>query len=60
MKYKAKGEKGKFLGILLDTLAASILGNVLAGKPKVPGREVIRATEGVIQEWSIFLMNMNQ
>ena len=33
--------KGGFLGTCLGTLAASILGNVLARKPKIPGWGVI-------------------
>ena len=35
--------------MLLATLGASALGNMVAGKPKKPGRGVIRAGEGVIQ-----------
>ena len=34
--------------MLLGTLAASMLGNMLAGKAKVLGQGVIRAAEGVI------------
>ena len=33
----------------LGTLAASILGNMLAGKPEIPGPRVITAGEGVIR-----------
>ena len=29
--------------MLFFTLGASVLGNMLAGKPKIPGKEVIRA-----------------
>ena len=32
IKYKAKKQKGGFLGILLGTLAASLLRSALAGK----------------------------
>ena len=32
---------------LLGTLAASVLGNMPAGKPKIPERGVIRASDGV-------------
>ena len=32
----------------LRTLAASTLGNMLAGKPKIPREGVTRASEGVI------------
>ena len=41
-KIEAKEEKGGFLGMLLGTLAASLIGSALAGKG------VIRACEGVI------------
>ena len=41
-------QKGTFLGMLLGTLAASMLGNMLPGKAKVLGQGVIRAAEGVI------------
>ena len=34
--------------MLLSTLAASLLGNMLASKPKTPRREAIKAGEGVI------------
>ena len=40
IKSKAKGQKGEFLRMLLGTLGASLLGNMLAGKG------VIRAGEG--------------
>ena len=43
IKNEAKGQKGKFLSLLLVTLVASILGYALTGKG------VIRAGEGVIQ-----------
>ena len=35
--------------MLLGTLAASILGNMLAGKPTITGQWVIRAGEGTIR-----------
>ena len=35
--------------MLLRTLVASMLGNMLAGKSKIPERGVIRASVGVIQ-----------
>ena len=38
-----KEEKGRFLSMLLGTLGASLLGNMLAG------RGVIRAGEGIIR-----------
>ena len=40
MKNESKEQKGGFLGMLLGTLGASLLGNMLAGKG------VIRAGEG--------------
>ena len=43
IKNEAKEQKGRFLSMLLGTLAASILGNALAG------RGVIRAGEGTIR-----------
>ena len=39
---KSKKQKGGFLGMLIGTVGASLLGNLLAGK------EVIRAGEGTI------------
>ena len=50
IKNKAKEQEGRFLTILLATLAASILGNAL----KRQG--VIRASEGVIRADQNFLM----
>ena len=44
-----KEQKGRSLGMLLGILAASLLGNLLADKPKAPGRGVIRTGDGVIQ-----------
>ena len=35
--------------MLLGTLTASILGNMSAGKPKIPRRGVIRAGTGVVE-----------
>ena len=46
---EAKEQKGRFTPILSGTLGASLLGDMLAGKPKIPGRGVIKAGEGVIQ-----------
>ena len=40
IKSEAKEQKGRFLNTLLGTLAASLLGNMIAGK------DVIRAGEG--------------
>ena len=36
--------------MLLGTLAASLLGNMLASKPKTPAQGVIKAGEGVIRD----------
>ena len=43
IKNKAKEQKGEFLGMLLRTLRASLLGNLLTGKG------TIRAGEGTIR-----------
>ena len=50
---EAKEQKGGFLGMLLETLVASLLGNILAGKvaiAKRQGRWINRAGEGVIRD----------
>ena len=65
IKNEAKEQKGGFLGTLLGTLGASLLGNLLTGKEvkqskillsetsatraKIPGRGVMRAGEGIIR-----------
>ena len=49
MKQKNQKKKGGFFGMLLSTLAASLLGNMLADKPKIPGQGVIREGEGTIR-----------
>ena len=43
IKNEAKEQKGGFLGMLLETLGASLLGNLLTGKC------TIRAVEGTIR-----------
>ena len=43
IKHEVKEQKGRFLSILLGTLPASIIGNILTGKG------VIRAGEAVIR-----------
>ena len=48
IKNEAKEQKGRFLPMLLRTLAASILGNTLTGKG------VIRAGEGTIRVGQYF------
>ena len=45
---ETKEQKDGFLRILLGTLAASMLGNMSAEKPKIPGRGIIKAGEAVI------------
>ena len=45
LKMKQKKQKGKFLGMLIGTLAANILGNILAGKATIwDGEKVIATT----------------
>ena len=39
IKNEAKEQKGRFLGILLGTLGASLLGNLLTGKGTIRARE---------------------
>ena len=49
---EAKGQKGGFLGMLLGTLGASLLGNLLASKGALAtsqGWGTIRAGEGTIR-----------
>ena len=36
------------LSLSCGTIAASMLGNMLAGNSKIPGQSVIRVSEGVI------------
>ena len=48
IKNEAKEQKCWFLWMFLDRLVASILSNMLAGKPKIPGWGVITACKGVI------------
>ena len=49
---EAKEEKGEFLGMLIGTLGAILLGNLLTGtgvKVKILGRGGIKAGEGTIR-----------
>ena len=49
---ESKEQKGGFLSILLDTLGASLLGNILAGKGAIAttqGRGVNSAGEGIVR-----------
>ena len=44
---EVKEQKGGFLGMLLGTLGASLLGNILAGKGiNRPGEDIVRAGYG--------------
>ena len=47
IKNKAKEQKGRFLGMLLETLGASLLGNLLTGKGTIAaGGGMIKAGQG--------------
>ena len=49
---EAKERKGGFLSMLLGTLGASLLGNILAGKGAIAtsqGRGINRAGEGIVR-----------
>ena len=49
IKNGPKEQKFGFLGMLLGTLTESVLGDMLAGKTKISGRQVARTREGVIK-----------
>ena len=53
IKNKAIEQKGGFISILLDTLAATLLGNILTGKgvelTKRPGWGVMEARKGAFR-----------
>ena len=50
IKNKAKEQKGRFLGMLLETLGASLLGNLLTGKGTIrAGKGTIAAGGGMIK-----------
>ena len=49
IKNGPKEQKFGFPGILLGTLTESILGNMLAGKTKISGRQIARTREGDIK-----------
>ena len=40
--------------MILGNLAASLLGDMLAGKPKIPRQEVIRAGEEQLEQVRVF------
>ena len=47
---EAKEQKGRFLSMLLSTLGAMLLGNLLAGKGTIrTGEDTIKAGEGTIK-----------
>ena len=49
-KMKQKNKKGEFIGMLSGLLAASLLGNLLAGKGAIrAGEGTITAGEGTIR-----------
>ena len=51
IKDEAKEQKERFLGMLLDSLGATLLGNMLAGKGVTrTGERTIRAGKGTIRE----------
>ena len=49
IKTDAKEQKSGFLRMLSGTLAASMLGNMLAEKPKIPGQRITRVNGRVTQ-----------
>ena len=50
IKNKAKEQKGRFLGMLLETLGASLLGNLLTGEGTIrAGKGTIAAGGGMIK-----------
>ena len=46
VKIKPKNKKVDFLAAILGTLAASVLGNMLASKPNLTGKGVVETREG--------------
>ena len=60
IKNEVKEQKDWFFGMILDTLGARLLGNMLAVKGVIRGDDgVIRASEGVIgasQNFQFFLI----
>ena len=52
---EAKGQKGGFLWMLLDTLGASLLGNVLTGKGTIRARKInLEQERALLKQASIF------
>ena len=57
VKNEAKEQKGGFLGMLLGTLGAGLLGNLLTGKGAIAtsqGQSTIRAAEGSVRAGQYF------
>ena len=55
IKNKAKQQKGEFLGMLLGTLGASLLGDILTGKVTIrAGEGIFRAGESTIRQGQDF------
>ena len=52
---KAKGQKGGFLWMLLDSLGASLLGNLLIGKSTIRARKInLEQERALLKQASIF------
>ena len=49
IKNETKEQKGGFLSMLLDTLVASLLGNMLAGKGVVRAGSGIKLGKGIVR-----------
>ena len=55
IKNEAKEQKGRFLGMLLGTLGASLSGNLLSGKgTSRSGEGTIRVGEGLVRAGQVF------
>ena len=51
---KSKKQKDRLLSMLLGILAHGLFGKMLAGKAKMLGQRVMRASEGTIRAGRIF------
>ena len=55
IKNEAKEQKGRFLGMLLGTLGASLSGNLLSGKgTSRSGEGTVRVGEGLVRAGQVF------
>ena len=55
IKNKSKQQKGEFLGMLLGTLGASLLGDILTGRVTIrAGEGIFRAGESTIRQGQDF------